>query len=260
MKLNGIIVGMFLLVCLLPVISQGADRNVVYFDQGHGQLFLADRGETLDLSGLAGLFSQSGFTVRTGRENLSDELLSTINALVISGPFKSFSTEEIESVRRFIQKGGSISVMLHIGPPAGELLHSLGVDFSNGVIREREGVIDNEPLNFKVTHLKSHELTTGLKQFNLYGGWAVMNSDDQSEVIAETGPTAWVDLNRDKRFSSGDAVQNFGVAVAGKMGGGRFVVFGDDAIFQNKFLVGDNLHLGKKLVEWLRASVSKKPH
>lgn len=259
-KLKGTIIGMFFLAGLFPVISQGADKSVVYFDQGHGQLFFADRGETLDLSGLAGLFSQSGSTVRTGRDNISDKLLSSINALVISGPFNPFSPEEIERIIRFIQKGGSVSVMLHIGPPAGDLLHALGVDFTNGVVREREGVIDNEPLNFKVTHLKAHELTSGLKQFNLYGGWGVINSDDKSEVIAETGPTAWVDLNRDKRFSQGDAVQSIGVVVAGRMGGGRFVVFGDDAIFQNKFLAGDNVLLGKRLVEWMKTTGSIKPH
>lgn len=247
-----VLVLLFFLTSLFFGISCGGDKRVVYFDQGHGELFLADRGETLDLSGLATLFSQNGFIVRTGKENLSEELLSSIDALIISGPFKPLSPDEIDRVIKFIQKGGKISIMLHIGPPAGELLHALEVDFSNGVIREREGFIDNDPLNFKVTHLKPHKLTNGLKQFNLYGGWAVKNSDGRSEVIAETGPTAWVDLDRDKRFSPGDAVQAFGVAVAGKMGKGRFVVFGDDAIFQNKFLVGDNVLLGKRLVEWLK--------
>jgi len=41
------------------------------------------------------------------------------------------------------------------------------------------------------------------------------------------------------------------VAVAGRSGKGRFVVFGDDAIFQNKFLTGDNLVLGRNLASWL---------
>lgn len=141
--------------------------------------------------------------------------------------------------------------MLHIGAPVAELLHRLEVDVSNGVVREREGVIKGESLNFYVTRLASHDLNKGLKQFNLYGGWALLNIGANAAIIAETSPTSWVDLNGDKKFSAGDAVQSFGVAVAGSIGKGKFVVFGDDAIFQNKFLDEVNILLGKNLVEWL---------
>jgi hypothetical protein len=44
--------------------------------------------------------------------------------------------------------------------------------------------------------------------------------------------------------------------VAGALGRGRFVVFGDDTLFQNRFLDGSNLELAGNLVHWLRPSVS----
>lgn len=247
-----VLVLLFIITGLFIDASYGRDNQEVYFDQGHGQMFLADRENDLDLSGLAKLFINDGFLVRAGNKAFSEEFLSTIDVLIISGPFKSLSPEEVNSVIKFIQGGGKLAVMLHIGPPALELFKALKVDFSNGVIREREGIIEKEPLNFRVSRLKPHKLTKGLKRFNLYGGWAVINSDDSSKVIAETGPKAWVDLDQDKKLSQGDAVQSFGVAVAGNMGNGRFVVFGDDAIFQNRFLVGDNLLIGKRLVEWFK--------
>jgi hypothetical protein len=41
------------------------------------------------------------------------------------------------------------------------------------------------------------------------------------------------------------------VVIAGSLGRGEFAVFGDDAIFQNRFLKDENLLLGKNLVKWM---------
>jgi hypothetical protein len=38
------------------------------------------------------------------------------------------------------------------------------------------------------------------------------------------------------------------------MGKGRYIIFGDDALFQNRFLVGENLFLAGNLVAWLLGS------
>jgi len=231
--------------------TEAGERLTILFDQGHGQRFLVEKTGPLDLSNLSALFKQKEFSVKSSKTTFSNEVLSDASALIISGPFIHFSAEEIDSIVNFIERGGRLCIMLHIGAPVVELLHRLGVDVSNGVIREREGVIKGESLNFHVTRLASHDLNKGLKQFNLYGGWALVNTGDTAAIIAETSPTSWVDLNGDKKFSAGDAVQSFGVAVAGSIGKGKFVVFGDDAIFQNKFLDEVNILLGKNLVEWL---------
>lgn len=239
---------------VLAITSSAADKPVVLLDQGHGQMFFVDRGESLDLSSLAALFEEEGFVVSIGKEALTEKLLNGVDVLVISGPFRPFTPVEIDVIRTFLYRGGSLSIMLHIGQPLADLLQGLEIAFSNGVIHEQDGIIDGEPLNFRVSHLKPHDLTKGLEGFNLYGGWALINTDDNSEIVAETGPAAWVDLNGDKRLSSGDAVQAFGVAVAGSFGQGRFVVFGDDAMFQNMFLEGPNVLLAKNLVKWLKPS------
>ncbi|MDH4100566.1 MAG: DUF4350 domain-containing protein [Nitrospirota bacterium] len=247
----------FLLAFLLGLLafagtSHAADKPVVLFDQGHGQLFFADRGDSLDLSNLASLFEGEGFVVRIGKEPFNEKLLSGVDAVVISGPFRPLAPAEVDAVRTFLYRGGSLSIMLHIGQPLADLLQGLEIAFSNGVIHEQDGIIDGEPINFAVSYLKPHDLTKGLEGFNLYGGWALINTDDNSEIIAETGQAAWVDLNGDKKLSPGDAVQAFGVAIAGGFGQGRFVVFGDDAIFQNRFLEGPNVLLANNLVKWLK--------
>ncbi|WP_298036705.1 DUF4350 domain-containing protein [uncultured Desulfuromonas sp.] len=229
----------------------GREGATVLFDQGHGQPFRVEQSGPLQLSNLADLFREEGVRVATTSESLSGPFLSKADALVISGSFVPLSPPEVEAVAAFVERGGRLCVMLHIGPPLNTLLDRLGVAASNGVIRERENLIGGEALNFRVTRLESHGLSAGLEEFHLYGAWALTNLGDNASVLARTGPEAWVDLNRDEQFGGRDAVQSFGVAVAGELGKGAFVVFGDDALFQNRFLGKENRALGRNLARWL---------
>jgi hypothetical protein len=145
-----------------------------------------------------------------------------------------------------------MTVMLHIGKPLAELFRSIEVDFTNYVLAEQENIIGDDPKNFQVKSLTDHPLFSGLNHFSLYGGWALKNTAENSRIIASTSPKAWVDFNGDGKLSTGDIVQTFGVVVAGKLGKGRFVVFGDDAIFQNKFLDESNRQLAINLARWLK--------
>jgi len=248
----------FLLVSLILLFAPAATvlaKPMVLFDQGHGQLFLIERDGDFDLSRLAGVFRESGHNVTAAATPLTADLLAGIDALVLSGPFAPYTPQEIETIASFVGRGGALCIMLHIAPPFAPLLQRFGVEHSNGVIREQEGIIDNDPVNFQATRLADHRLFQGVRQFNLYGVWALHETRPDVQVIARTSPSAWIDLNRNGRLDLADAQQSFAVAVAGRSGSGRFVVFGDDAIFQNKFLIGDNLILGRNLAAWLAADV-----
>jgi hypothetical protein len=243
----------FLVTLFLGFVPSAHARSTVLFDQGHGQRFVIERGQDLDLSRLAGLLRERGTTVATVTAPISARLLDGVDALVISGAFQPYTPQEIEAVAAFVDRGGALCIMLHIAPPLAPLLHRLGVEHANGVIHEHEQVIEANPLNFRVTRLAAHPLFKGLHQFSLYGVWALLDNRPGVQAIARTSPASWIDLNRNDRLDPGDARQSFAVVVAGTSGKGRFVVFGDDAIFQNRFLVGDNLVLGRNLAEWLAA-------
>jgi hypothetical protein len=73
--------------------------------------------------------------------------------------------------------------------------------------------------------------------------------DENCRIIASK---AWVDYNGGKKLSRGDIVQLFGVVAAGRLGAGRFVAFGDDAVFQNRFLDDSNRRLATNLARWLK--------
>jgi hypothetical protein len=222
---------------------------LVLFDQGHNQRFVIEEKGELQLSGLADTIRAQGARVAATKAPLTDEALNGIAALVISGPFEQLRPEEVEAVARFLKKGGRLAAMLHIGSPLAGLLARLDVDCSNAVLHERRNILGND-LNFRVKALSPSPLFNGISEFSAYGVWA-LNAGASSTVIAHTSPEAWVDLNGDGVLSNGDAVGAFGLVVSGTLGAGSFVIFGDDAIFQNRYLDENNKKLATNLGSWL---------
>ncbi len=232
-------------------VSAMADDTAVQilFDQGHNQRFLIEEKGVLQLSSFAAAVRSKGAHVASTKKALDDNALKNVTALVISGPFESLRPEEVESVVRFIERGGRLAVMLHIGPPLSGLLAKLDVYHSNGVLHERNNVIDND-INFRVTGSSGSPLFAGVTQFSAYGVWA-LEPGKAGTPLAQTSAEAWVDLDGDKVLSKGDAVGAFAVVVSGTLGSGSFIVFGDDAIFQNSHLDDNNSKLADNLAGWL---------
>lgn len=221
----------------------------VLFDQGHGQRFLIEETGSLQLSGLADIVRSHGAHPGSTKNELNDEALRGHKALVISGPFAALSRQEVEAVARFIEKGGRLAAMLHIGPPLADLLARLGIVHSNAVLHERQNVIDTD-MNFRVRDLTPDPLFSGINQFSIYGAWALDPAAPVSS-IARTSASAWVDLDGDKMLSKGDVISSFTLIVRGTYGEGGFIIFGDDAIFQNRFLDENNRRLASNLALWL---------
>lgn len=241
-----------LIFCRLPAGAHEKKPSVL-FDQGHGQRFLVEKRGDLDLSGLATVLQKEGLNVLYRRGPLRSEDLKGIDAFVISGPFAPFGREEVSLIMDYLREGGRLSVMLHIGHPVLPLLQSLGIAVSGGVVNEGEGLIANNPLDFRVSRLEPHPLHEGLEGYALYGVWGLDISGGNARLISRTGPGAWLDTNRDRTHSPDEPEKSVGVVAAGKVGKGAFVVFGDDAIFQNRFLEGENLALARNLARWLAA-------
>lgn len=240
-----------LVLAWLAFATPGEAAQKVLFDTGHGERFkITDEGP-LQLSGLAEIIQAAGAKIDTIDRPFSDATLAGAHALVISGAFTALHPHEIEAVVRFIEGGGKVAIMLHIAPPLAALLNRLQVSHTNGAILERQNVIENEPLRFRVDRLSDHPVLRGVSGFSLNGAWGLINNGETVRVVAATSPRAWIDLNRDK-VQAAEETASFGVAVTGEVGKGGFIVFGDDAIFQNKFLEGDNKALAANLAGWLK--------
>ncbi len=243
----------FLLFILLfnGSLSSAVAAPRVLFDESHAQQFLTRNQGALDLSALATLLRNQGLVVDSTRQSLTSDLLADVDVLVISGPFKPMDDNELQAVLKYLEAGGGLAVMLHIAPPVGALLHRLDVDFTNGSLRETAQLIDGNPLDFKVSKLTAHPVTDGLTGFSVYGCWALRGTAPHVSILAETSEHGWVDLDRNNQLSQGDAVQSFGVIAAGEFGKGRYVIVGDDALFQNQFLDESNQKLAINIANWL---------
>lgn len=246
-----LLISFALLLCF--GVSAHAYHPRILFDQAHGQAFVIEEASELHLSRLAQTLVDQGYEVSSTRHPLTAELLDKTDALIISGAFRPFSAQEIAHIRQFIAKGGRVAVMIHISPPVLPLLLELGVDVANGVIRETEQVIERDPLNFASSRLADHPLTAGLKSISLYGSWPVRPLSTSGTTLAYTSNRAWVDLTGDKMRNPGDVMQSFGVVVVNRIGQGQLLVFGDDALFQNRFLTQGNQQLAMNLGYWLAA-------
>jgi hypothetical protein len=241
--------GLITAALLFWAVSAFAGESRILFDQGHGQRFVIEEEGELQLSKLAGIVKGGGSQVMATRKPLTDEALKSVTALVISGPFETVGPEEVEAVARFLEKGGRLAVMLHIGSPLSGLLARLDLDHSNAVIHEKNNIV-NSDTNFHVKSLAASPLFSGLTQFSLYGGWA-LDPGKTGVVLARTSPEAWADLDGNRVLSKGDVIGVFNMAVSGTLGSGAFVVFGDDALFQNRYLDENNGRLAANLVGWL---------
>ncbi|WP_457574348.1 DUF4350 domain-containing protein [Desulfolithobacter sp.] len=238
------------LFCFVCGPVHGYAGPLVLFDQSHGQRFFIEKNRPLDLSGLAVLFVDQGATVTVSRASLTRKTLRDVDVLIIAGAFAPIRQSEIEAIAEFLERGGKLAVMIHIGKPFHGLLDRLGVGISVAPVYEQQHVLARNPRHFTVRQFASHPLTRGLEGFNVYGGWALLNKKKNTEVVAHTSDQAWIDMDKNGKVSHSDAVQSFPVIVAGRLGQGRFVVFADDAIFQNGFLRDGNLDLARNLALW----------
>jgi len=153
-----IVLSLLLALAIWYRAAAATEGPILLYDEGHGQQFVAGGTGPLDLSELTGILRGQGLVPRSHVGPFDDTALAGVSALIVSGPFVPFAEGEIAALRHFVEEGGTLVVMLHVGPPLAGLLHAFGVDFSNGVIRETADLLADEPLNFRVSRLESHAL------------------------------------------------------------------------------------------------------
>lgn len=240
------------LATLLLGTAAFAAQPVALFDQGHGQRFLIEKTGELNLGGLAATFRSAGYEVRSIASPITAEALSGVSVVVSSGCLVPYKPEEVDALRKFVNAGGGLSVMMHIAPTYEGLLSAFGIVGSSGVVHETENVEAINSLDFTVKNFTSHPLFAGVSGVKFYGSWAVAGVKGGAEVIAKTSKGGWIDLNRNKlRDDKVEPLGELGLIAVANPGSGRVAAFGDDAIFQDRFLSGDNQKLAANLASWL---------
>ncbi|HFC46805.1 MAG TPA: DUF4350 domain-containing protein, partial [Dissulfuribacter thermophilus] len=98
-------------------------RPVVVLDQSHGQHFDFWGTRALDLSGFRQEIEKAGAVTRVVKSGFSDEnVLRGSSSVVISGAFVPLAKSEVQNLLKFVNSGGRLLILLHIGQPYYKLL------------------------------------------------------------------------------------------------------------------------------------------
>lgn len=228
------------------------EKPVVIFDEGHGQAFLTSEKGALHLSKFAEIFRETGFDIKINKNIIQPDSINSAKAVIISGPFKPFSDQEIEALYNYVNNGGNLAVMLHIASPAAKLFEKFGVSITNGAISEAENFATDKNLDFYATNFQPHFLIDNLKSFAVYGSWGLLANNTNVKIVAQSTTKSWIDKNKNGKLDDYEPKGPFGIIATSFVGKGKFVFFADDAIFQNRFLNDDNINLGRNLANFLK--------
>jgi hypothetical protein len=271
-----------------PEYSRGKGP-VVTIDQGHNNFHTAN-GRYLPF---ARLLRADGYKVDSCEGEFLPQQLKKTRILVIANALNSINTQnwyvptpsaftagEIENVKRWVEKGGSLFLIadhMPFGGAAGDLASAFGFTFTNGFAADTSKMGDiyfyrkNGSLNSCIItngrnaqeHIDKVVTFTG-QAFRIPGGATSILRFDSHYLLLETD-TAWV-FDSHTRYIP---IKDWSQGAYMKYGKGRVVMFGEAAMFSaqlagnNKRKVGmnsdyaeENYKLLLNIIHWLDGKLS----
>jgi len=275
----------------LVSLSRTSDRKV-YFLTGHNER--PTEGE--EGRGKEGL-RQAAQALRNENYRVEELLIAgagavpeDADALVVAGPTRPLPPEELAALERYLERGGSLLVMLD--PRAktnlGDWLAERGVRAGNDIIVDLELAFFQQYMSpFAGSYAEDHPITSKMGGqrnpvlFHLARSVSAGEARDGGfETLVYTGEKSWAEKDLERlvrqgefQYGEDDEIGPVPVAVAGSLGGegdgedagGRLVVVGDSDFATNEFVAryGGNRDLFVNSVNWLLGDVeaiSIRPH
>lgn len=279
---------------LVKLTRQGSKK--VYFLEGHGERPLA--GETGE--GKEG-FSRAAEALRNENYEVAPLVLAQrgevpedADVVILAGPTRPLPAEEHASLERYLERGGSVMVLLDPRSRADlvEDLQRFGVAIGDDVVVDRlQGFFGRAATPFAAEY-GAHPITQGLREVTLFHVARSVTPTEagrgQFTEIVKTGPDSWAERDLEGFFGAGkaelaeaDLRGPISLGVAGKpivkgaeadpepasphggidiekkdAGGPRLVVFGDSDFAANQLLDNyRNKDLFVNGVNWLLGDV-----
>jgi hypothetical protein len=259
---------------------------VITIDQGHNNFHTAS-GRYLPF---ARLLRSDGYLVDSCKGDFTQSQLKNVRILVIANALNKINTEnwyvptpsafsgaETETVRKWVENGGSLLLIadhMPFGGAASDLASAFGFKFTNGFavdsINTGDGNIyftrkDNTLASCPITNGRNANETinkvvtfTGQAMKIPTGATSILNFDKRY-ILLETD-TAWVFDSRTKHIP----ITNWSQGAYMKYGKGRIVMFGEAAMFSaqlsgqnqrkagmNAEYAGENYKLLLNIIHWL---------
>lgn len=175
----------------------GGAKRIVYESEGHQEILTEDKQR---LSTLQHFMTQNeGAEIRRFNASLTQSVPEDGDLLLVIGPAQPFNTSELEVLRGYLERGGSLFVALRPRVKSGlePLLEEYGVKVGNNVVLDPQ---DSAPNKYSVLVLRRfhlHDINRGMVNTRIIfpescslapvekgAGW-------KTAPIARTSPAAW---------------------------------------------------------------------
>lgn len=228
--------------------------RVVYFLTGHGEADIAASGETA-LSLARSTLENKNYTVNTLNLLAEKKIPADALAVVIAGPLKPLSANEVDLLKQFVANGGGLVAaedplpLTDFGASPDPLADYLRSDW--GITLDDNMVIDltnsgNELLAISMGLSPAHPITRGMSQVAIFPNARSLSleaappQDVTATSLAQTAEQSWGETEyttlEGTRVQYDEGLDKLGpltLAAAGENPStrGRVVVFGNSAFF-----------------------------
>lgn len=154
---------------------------------------------------------------------------------VVLAPDEPYTVEEAATLRRFLERGGTVVVADDFGTAANPLLDRLGTSsrITRTMIRD-ERHHHQSPAIPVATNVSVHPYTEGVDRLTLNHASAV--DPNGATVLVRTSGFAYADTNRNGEVDESEEVDSYPVVTVEAVGEGTLVVVGDPSVFINVML------------------------
>ena len=237
--------------CLYNFDTSGAPK--AYFDMAHHEIFSPNNGDPNSYTELYYKLQEQGFDVEVVIDPLTSDVLSDADILVIAGPMRGFSSQEISDIRGFVGDGGNLLVLVHIFPTVNDLIEDFGIVSSTYIVCDSENQVNVSPQDFYLMDVDTHPITEGVESIAVFGSWS-LTSFEPARTVAWTSDRAWLDTNSNRVFDMDhEGLERLGIVAVSEYGSGKVVVIADDAVFIDAFTInGDNRLLRDNIITWFK--------
>src|ERR1051326_2554956 len=148
------------------------EKKTIYFTQGHGEKNLDD-AERTGFSNAKGALEKENYAVKTVNLVQEAKVPDDASVLVMAGPMSQPFPNEMETLEGFLNKGGSVLIMLD-PPPAPSLsdfMKKWSIDVGNNFVVDASGVgrlFGAGPTIPLVTTYSRHKITENFKVMTFF--------------------------------------------------------------------------------------------
>lgn len=255
-----------------------ARQPVVYFIRGHGERDINDRDPYTGYSAIAQQVRRDNVDVRDLLLAEARQIPVDADALVLPGPTKTLSAQEIDLLRTWLDNNGRLVILLDTGPTAGlqELLDSWDIRVQDDVVVDPTRTLSG--LDLFVNDYGIHPITRNLRDvtsvFYLPRSVEPIPPPDnvpqpadrpRVSVLVRSSSDSWAESDLEQKPMKFDRQTDrrgpIALAVAAERGAAadldmnlrpeRLVVFGDTDFLSNGALSGGNTDLFLSTLNWL---------